>query len=80
MKARLHGISSYDFMNDKNERVAGKHLYIAFADPTGRVQGEMTQKVNLPNDFPLSPEMKPGCTLDIEYDFRGKPMQIQITK
>lgn len=73
MKAILHGYKQIKFSSADGKEVEGTQLFISCADNT--VIGEVVDKLFVNKDFPL-PDLKPGMSIDILYNRRGKAEQI----
>ena len=70
----LMGYKSLDFESN-GERVKGTQAFVSYIEDG--VIGQRTDKLFLRDGFPL-PEIKPGDTLDVTYNRRGKPEGIRV--
>ncbi len=75
MKVKLIGARKLDFKSGDGVQIKGVQLYVSF--PEDGIIGEMVDKLFLRDDFEL-PACKPGDTLDISFNRKGKPEIIKM--
>lgn len=76
MKAKLLGLRKLDFTADDKSSVKGCQLFISY--PEEGVEGEQTDKLFIRDGFDL-PALKPGDTLEITFNRKGRPESIRNT-
>lgn len=73
MKAKLVGIQRLDYVNKQGKAVKGTSLHIVH--PGSKVDGEVAESLYISDlyavDIKAMPNLKPGLTVDIEYNRFG---------
>lgn len=75
MRATLLGKRTLDFTTDQGQ-VKGVQLFISFRDNSD-VEGETCDKLFIKEGF-LLPDLKPGDSLEISYNHRGKVEDVRV--
>lgn len=75
MQVLLLGYRLLDFTTSDGTAIKGCKLY--FACPEDGVTGQMCDNLFIREDFPL-PAIKPGQTLDISFNRKGKAERIEV--
>lgn len=73
MQMILLGYKHLDFTNDKGETVKGTQAFVSFTEDG--VEGQRTDKLFFKEGFEL-PDLKPGMTLDVVFNRKGKAEQV----
>jgi len=74
MIVELTGYRKLDFTAQDGSVVKGTQLFISFSDED--VVGSKTEKVFIRDGMPLPAGMKPGDAISIEFDMKGKVVDI----
>lgn len=72
----LLGHKSLDFTTDKGEPVKGIQVFVAYTEDG--VTGQRTDKLFFRDGFELPDGLKPGVTLDVAFNHRGKPEKVTV--
>lgn len=73
MEAKLVGVQTVNFTNNKGETIKGTNVYCAFED--SNVNGLRTEKFFLKDGIKL-PECKINDTIEITFNMKGKVEKI----
>ncbi len=71
----LLGLKSLDFESN-GERVKGTQAFVSY-DEDG-VVGQRTDKLFFKDGFELPDSLKPGVTLEVAFNHRGKPEKVMV--
>lgn len=77
MQVLLMGLRALDFASNDGQ-VKGMQLFVAY--PEDGVEGQMTDKLFLKDGFELPDGLKPGATLEVSFNHRGKPEKVTVAQ
>ena len=74
MYMELAGYKILDFESN-GEQVKGTQAFVLFKEDDDDLVGRRTDRLFFKNGFEL-PDFKPGMTLDVEFNRKGKPVKV----
>ncbi len=75
MEMILLGYKNLDFTNKEGELVKGTQAFVSFAEEG--VEGKRADKLFFRDGLEL-PNLKPGMTIDVVFNRKGKPEQVTV--
>ena len=75
MLMTLLGLKSLDFESN-GERIKGIQGFVSY--PEDGVTGQRTDKLYFKDGFELPDDLKPGMTIDVLFNHRGKPEKVAL--
>lgn len=76
MEMILLGSKKLNFTNNQGESVKGTQVFVSFEEEG--VEGQRTDTLFFRDGFEL-PNFKPGMTIDVVFNRKGKPVQVVAT-
>ncbi len=77
MLMNLLGVKALDFESE-GERIKGLQAFVAYEEDG--VVGQRTDKLFFKDGFELPDGLKPGMTLDVMFNRRGKPDKVTVAQ
>lgn len=71
------GMKPLDFESN-GDRIKGTQLFVSYAEDG--VIGQRADKLFLKDGFELPDDLKPGVTLEVAFNHRGKPEKVTVAQ